>query len=190
MSAEDAAGFGVESPRSPEQPMAFSVGEFKGGVFRAWGWFLLCSLPAFLFVPPALGWSGVYGNPVEPLLSTIPLALVVYLPIGFPLVVLPWSIAAALLGSPFAYTLGMSLRRVQALWVHLAAFTVLGVGIGVATAAIAVITELLPAPAMVGFVLASGIAVPLGWYRTVRRALENDELAAASVDAVPGLPGA
>jgi len=188
MSAEDAGRFGVESPRTPEQPMAFTVGEFKGGVFRAWGWFLLFSLPAFLFVPSGLGWNGVYGNPVESLLMGIPLALVVFLPIGFPLVVLPWSIAAVILGSPFAYILGISLRRVRALWVHVAAFTVLGVAISVATAAIAVITEFIPAPAMVGFVLASGIAVPLGWYRIARRALENDEIAAASVDAVLALP--
>ena len=38
------------------------------------------------------------------------------------------------------------------------------------------------------FVVAASVAVPLGWHRTARRALADDDAAAASVDAVPALP--
>lgn len=182
MSAEPETSFQPVSPRTAEQPMAFNFGEFKSGAFRAWGWFLLFSLPALALAPfaPALSADFSWAQAL--------IGVFYLIPIGFPFVVLPSSIGALLVWSPFAYLLGLALRRKASVSVHVVAFAIFGIGTGVATAVIASVALNLPAPMMIGFVVASGIAVPLAWYRTARRALENDEIAAASVDAVPALP--
>jgi len=176
VSTDLAARYGIASPRTTKSPLAFRFGEFAAGSFRAWGWFLLFSLPALAFAPLAAAAFG--GDTVgwQQALAWAPL----YIMVGFPLVLLPSSIGALVVWSPFAYLLGFLLRRVGDTRVHLAAFIAFGAGVGAATAAIASVVLDFPASQMFGFVIAAGAAVPLGWRRTARLALANDAAAEAS----------
>jgi hypothetical protein len=92
------------------------------------------------------------------------------------LFVLAWSIAAFLLGAPLAYLLGLLMRGVADIRIHLAAFVLFGVGVGIAVAWTTPFPSgLLPWPTTATpFVLAAAIAIPLGWNRTARRALADD----------------
>ena len=183
MSTDLAARYGTAGPRTSERPMAFRFGEFARGAFSAWGWFLLFSLPALVFAPIAAEAFGGASLSWQQGLAWAPL----YIYVGFPLVVLPSSIGALVIWSPLTYLLGLCLRRTRAAAVHLAAFIAFGVGIGVATAAIAGAALGYAPSMMVGFVLAAGVAIPMGWHRTARRALANDAAAEASVSEAASL---
>ena len=126
MSAELAARYGLESPRTAYEPMAFRFVEFVRGAFIASGWFLLLSLVCFAVIPPLLG-----SDPRSWVFTPFMMAYV-----GFPMIVIPASIAGILVGSPFAYLLGRSLRRVTKMGAHVAAFAVLGLLVGSAVSAL------------------------------------------------------
>ncbi|MFJ6651989.1 hypothetical protein ACIQLJ_04225 [Microbacterium sp. NPDC091313] len=146
------------SPRSDEHPMGFSPGEFLRGALLAWVWFLALST---LFFLPIFFIYFVYA-----LLYTV-----------------PFSLAALVVGALPAYGLGIALRAVTRVPVHLAAFAVFGLLVGVATTAVAIATMgldgqgwgygSLSAPAL-ATTLAATIAVPLGWWQSARRALRGD----------------
>jgi hypothetical protein len=181
MSTDLAARYGTASPRTSEQPMAFQFGEFARGALIAWGWFLLLSLPALVIAAVISAWetaSGAYDG----WLNTIGLTIFFWVIYGG-FFVLAWSIGALLLGAPLAYLLGFLLRGVAGIRIHLAAFTLFGIGLGIAVACTTPLpTEILPWPnTTTPFVLAAGIAIPVGWHRTARRALANDAAVAASV---------
>ncbi|QEO15833.1 hypothetical protein FLP10_16450 [Agromyces intestinalis] len=157
--------YGRIDPRTPDEPMAFTFGEFTRGAFGAWGWFLLLAVPALLLY---LGLSGSSG------LGALPLALI----FGWPLYVLPASIAALLAGAPPAWLLGWSLRRVGSASAHVVAFGVYGTVLGIAmtwatfavlwpsTSSAALAAMTMPAAP---FVAASAISVALGRHGAILR---------------------
>ncbi|GAA1808399.1 hypothetical protein [Agromyces neolithicus] len=161
--------------RTPELPMAFTWGEFARGAGFAWLVFQLVfplsypvmSLGSFLLYPPSSGSTDVL---VFALLGSVMMFVFA----------LPWSIGAlVMVGGPTAWLLGLALRRVRPIWVHLIAFAVLGAVVGGATAwtAGAVMTG---SASSFGYTLpgalVTGASVAYGWRRTARRALADDAL--------------
>lgn len=143
------------SPRTAELPMAFTPREFVRGALMAWAWFLILS--TVFFIPLFFVWFWF------PAMYTV-----------------PFSLAALMIGSIPAYALGLALRGIAAVPVHLAAFTVFGLIVGVATTSVALPLlgmgsstwgEALLSLHSLAVILAATVAVPLGWWHTARRAL-------------------
>lgn len=150
----------ASSPRTLARPMAFTGQEFVRGAFAAWGSFLILSTCLYALI------FGLY----------------VVMALFF---IVPWSAGGFLVGMPFAYGLGMSLRNVRSRWVHVSAFAVLGAIIGATTTAVAsaFMGDVVSMQMWVYNVPLSAVAVPLGWWWSVRRAVASD---AASSHAAPG----
>lgn len=149
----------VESPRTAEQPMAFTRSEFLRGARAAWLWFLLFATVAYVLV------LGIYG---------------LYAPIWF----VPWSFGALIAGSAPAYLLGCTLRSIGTVWVHLALFAAFGGVVGASTTwlALTVMEGALGAGVVWAVNIAvSVVAVPLGWRSTQKRAFRRDEEIAPSM---------
>jgi len=101
---------------------------------------------------------------------------------------LPWSIGALLLaGGPLAWLLGLTLRRVRAIWPHLLAFAVLGAAVGGTTAWVAT-TVMSGTSAGLGLTVPAAVvtagSVVFGWWRASRRALADDARLARYAEAV------
>lgn len=159
--------------RTPELPMAFTFGEFAGGAWRAWwtfSWvfpiaFSLANLAGTLLTPePRWTASSISGSFAILLFSYI--------------WEIPWTLAGlALVGGPCAWLLGLALRRVRSLRVHLVAFGLLGLVVGALMSWLAgTVMGLGPLSAVPSGALVAGFAVPYGWYRAARRALAEDAL--------------
>jgi len=189
VSADLAARYGTGSPRTLERPMGFTFWEFGRGALGAWGWFLLMSIPGLAVAPVVAAWETGITQGYDGWLDHIGYAIPMWVFFGG-LLVLAWSIAAFLLGAPFAYLLGCLMRSVAHIGIHLVAFVLFGVGIGIAVAWTTPFPSgLLPWPTTATpFVLAAAIAIPLGWHRTVRRALADDAAAQTSVHIAPTRP--
>ena len=143
---------GASRPRTESAPMDFTAEEFIRGALAAWFWFL-----------------GISTLVLAPML----LCMVVVVP----LYSVPWSLGALIVGSPIAYAIAKSLRKVSSVAVHLVVFGAFGAGIGLATmwAAGAFSIEegfatFLSAP-HVAMVASATMAVVLGWRRGARRIL-------------------
>ena len=155
-----ASRYGNSSPRTAEHPRAFTTFEFITGVFWAVLWFqpmaAVVALVVGLISSPMFAFAFVIGG-------------------GF--VGLPVSVAAALVGAPFAGLLGRALKADSRDRVHVVAFTAFGVAIGLATAAVVGLVlggSLLAGLMFAPFALPCGVAVPLGWWKTSRSALAAD----------------
>lgn len=146
------------SPRTPEEPMAFTRAEFGRGAWAAWFWYLATLIPTSLLSAPLMGWDSVFVG-LSALIFVVPVSLV----------------ALALL-APAALGIGHALRRIADVRVHVAAFTALGAVVG----AIA----MFPFALLFGFLtpyvgwfitlaLPAVFCVPLGWWHTARRALHG-----------------
>ena len=147
----DMSAGGHIPPRTAELPMAFTVAEFVRGAVAAWVAFLVLATAAYAAV--------IQGYVV--------VATAFYV---------PWSLGAALVGSPAAYLLGRSLRRVRRIAVHIAAFAALGAAVGLAATIVFVAVYGHGNGGTLYYVVnlaLSVIAVPLGWYWTARRALRH-----------------
>lgn len=157
--------------RTPELPMAFTFDEFAGGAWRAWWTF------SWVF-PIAFSLANLAGSllTTEPqwVANAINGSLYVLL-FGY-IWEIPWTLAGlALVGGPCAWLLGLALRRVRSLRVHLAAFGLLGLVVGALMASLAgTIMGLGPISAVPSGALVAGVAVPYGWYRAAKRALGDD----------------
>ncbi|GAA4195803.1 hypothetical protein GCM10022219_21450 [Microbacterium oryzae] len=97
----------MPSPRTPEHPAAFTRGELLFGALRAVLWFL--------------------GS------STLFYALTMQAAAVFALIYsVPFSLGAAVVGTPLAALIGFALRGVRARWIHLAVFALYGLAVGFA----------------------------------------------------------
>ncbi|WP_156401868.1 hypothetical protein [Agromyces sp. Soil535] len=177
------------SPRSAARPMAFTFGEFARGALGAWGWFLLMSILGLAIAPVISAWETGITWGYDDWLDDIGFTIFMWVIYGG-MFVLAWSMGALFLGAPLAYLLGFLLRTVPGIRIHLVAFTLFGIGVGIAVAWTTPFPSgLLPWPTTATpFLLAAGIAIPLGWHRTARRALEDDAAATRSVCIAPALP--
>jgi hypothetical protein len=147
-----------DSPRTPELPRAFTSGEFWRGAYRAWVWFAPFAFAISLVTGMILSLPGTLGFMILAALFGA-----------------PTSVAALFLGSPCAYLLGHTLRRCGRDGVHLTAFSIYGLIVGFATIA-AFQAVFLPGQwaILIPYAIAAGVAVPLGWWKTSRRALADD----------------
>lgn len=159
--------------RTPELPMAFAFGEFAGGAWRAWwtfSWvfpiaFSLANLAGALLTTDSQWWANSIAGSFYILL------------VGY-IWEIPWTLAGlAIVGGPCAWLLGLALRRVRSLRVHLLAFGLLGLVVG---ALMSWLTGTVMGLDVIGVVasgaLVAGVAVPYGWYRAAKRALAEDAL--------------
>ncbi|MCD2443597.1 hypothetical protein LQ757_15060 [Agromyces sp. SYSU K20354] len=165
--------------RTPELPMAFTFGEFARGAGIAWLVFQLVfplSYPLIIVVAALMS-----SDPATAISSAWAQALMWgILGILWSFVfALPWSLGAlVLLGGPAAWVLGLTLRRVRSIGVHLVLFAILGLGVGGLTAWLASSTMSTGAGipyAVIGAVV-TAVSVAYGWHRTARRALKDDAL--------------
>lgn len=160
--------------------MAFTGWEFTRGALMAWVWFIVLFAPVAglhlvaLIVPDAPGSWGATGFSS---LGAVPgLVLIAYI------FVAPWSLAGLVVGMPFAYGLGLALRRNDNRVIHVTAFAILGLVVGaVATTAGAMATlpsaPVLPSTivwAIAIYAVVAAVAVALGWLFTASRALQAD----------------
>lgn len=165
--------------RTSALPMAFSAGEFIRGALLAWLVFMLLAPIMFMVAVAIIGAPASVG---DFLFSAVFIALM------GAFTILPWAVGALAIGSPLAFLLGRSLRRTGRISVHLLLFTAFGLLLGLVSAAVAVPVidaadvdtggywegVLAVLHFVVGAVLASTIAVPLGWWITARLALRAD----------------
>ncbi|UOQ90741.1 hypothetical protein MUN74_07515 [Agromyces endophyticus] len=160
--------------RTPELPMAFTWGEFARGAGFAWLAFQLVFPLSYPVMSIVVALSS--PDPFESVKSAVGWALLVVM-MSF-LYALPWSIGALLLiGGPAAWGLGLGLRRVASLRVHLVAFALLGAVVGAVVAWIAGTIMSMGASATVFAIdaaVVTGASVAYGWRRTARRALADD----------------
>ena len=150
----------VPSPRTVEEPMAFTRDELIGGALRTWSLFV--ALFVCFAVVPFVGTSwdsiwfvlfiGGYAGVVSAVIAAF----------------------AAVVLTPLIWIVGRALRREHRLAVHLVVYILIG---GVVAAIAAAMAELIgggyPGLAVLAGVIAL-IAVPLGWWLTARTALRSD----------------
>lgn len=150
--------------------MAFTPGELLRGGFSAWVLFLLLlviGLGIWCMIGGALGGTSS--------LTWFPMLAFFSLLIGAPV-----SLIIMLLGVGVAGPIARLLRRTAVLPLHAAVFSALGVAVGFAFAALVRGTQLW-APLVfwdglaVVPAVAVAMAVPLGWWRSVRRARLTDD---------------
>jgi len=151
------ARYGVApSPRTAELPRAFAFGEFARGAAFAWLAFQPLAVIA-IAVASAVDGSG----------DDLTLAFVV------PLLGLPYTLAATLVGSPAAFVLGRRLRKQRRNPVHLLAFGLYG-----ALWSVVVQLVLFQGGPQLGLTIpltaATTAAVLVGWWSTSRLALRAD----------------
>lgn len=166
--------------RTPELPMAFTFAEFARGA----GFALLAFQLVFPFAYPAVMLVMLIGAPPTSIESG--LTGLTYGLLGIPFTfgyALPWSIGALMLvGGPAAWGLGVALRRIGAIRVHLLCFALLGAIVGAVTAWVACQTMgLFPegSGALIftaAGAIVTGASVAFGWRRTAKSALADDAL--------------
>ncbi|MGL3150643.1 hypothetical protein ACSS7Z_09785 [Microbacterium sp. A82] len=153
------------SPRTVEEPMAFTDGEFRQGAFAAWISFMLL-LVSMLIVTAVLN----SGLPWGPPLAMITLYLMFGVPVGGAV-----SAVVTLIAAPILRLIARRLARSPRIIVHVAVYTAFGVLLGfVVLSAGVLITRGSFAyvfstwfPAMVATMCA--LSVVSGWAWTARR---------------------
>ena len=162
----------MSSPRTPQEPMAFTPIEFGRGAVLAWCVFMALLLGALIvFALGDLVREGIHGDTVH-VESSLGIALLVVVYAGF--LGGAMGLVAMALGMPFAWLLGRSLRRVRRTVVHVlayAAFGALAGSLAVGALHLSGAHLLGPLAISLGGVL---IAVPTGWWFSARRALRED----------------
>ncbi len=164
---------GVSSPRTAEEPMAFTNDELLRGGLWAWAYFLLLLVLGMGVLSGLMAIDTGTADPGSVVISFL-LFAVVALMIGAPvsLILLP-------VGVMLAKPLGHLLRRTRRVSVHVVVYAALGTAVGFGYVAIFRAGNLW-APLMIwdGVILvpaiAVAVAVPLGWWHTARRARDED----------------
>lgn len=153
------------SPRTAEEPLAFTRDELLSGALLTWLLFLA------LVAIGILGWALTISSGHD--LGTALVGGVIY---GAVVVLIGGAIAAFAIAFcvPLVWGLGRMLRRQGRVWIHLLVYT--GLGIGAGALALWCSTALLEGFSAVAVVPAIAIllAVPLGWWWTAHRALQRD----------------
>lgn len=155
----------LPSPRTPDEPMAFTRDEFWRGALAAW-----CAFMILLCVTLIVAGIQTSGLPWGPPLSMITLYLMFGVPIG--------GFVAAVVTvvvSPAAWALGRALRRTRRIVAHLLAYAAFGAAMGCTV----VLLSVLLTSGDASYTLASplawltpplcALAVACGWAWTVRR---------------------
>jgi len=166
--------------RTTEHPMAFTAWEFIRGALLAWLFFVLLA-------PLAVTIGMTNPASITATFAYLPMILIIA-----PLYAVPWSAGALLaLGVPLALVLGLLLRGVASVRLHLICFAALGAFVGGVTTVVQLwsrtipqpgvtyygdqpsVWDLLPGsvPLLVSMQLITAIGVTLGWWITARRAL-------------------
>lgn len=159
------------SPRTPEEPMAFTNQELLRGAASAWVIFMAMLLLFSTIVAAGLmampGWA---PDPVTWVMLVLLIDLCVLL-VGGGVSAIVMAFGAALVRP-----LGRSLRRVRSLRLHALVYTAIGLVIAAAYVALLLATPLIQF--IGGFLILPAIAaplsVPLGWWRTVHLAFLED----------------
>ncbi|MBO9626748.1 MAG: hypothetical protein J7484_10275 [Microbacterium sp.] len=164
---------GRPSPRTAAEPMAFTNDELMRGGLWAWAYFLLLLV---LGMGVLSGLTAIDSSSADPgtAVTSFLLFAVVALIIGAPvsLILMP-------VGVMLAKPLGHLLRRTRRMSVHVVVYAALGAAVGFGYIAI-FRGDRLWAPLAIwdGIILvpaiAVAVAVPLGWWHTARRALDED----------------
>lgn len=160
------------SPRTVDEPMAFTAEELVGGVLRGAGIFAVAA--------PVLTIAAVFIFFPESAPSSAAVVVMVWF-----VVVLPAALVAALVFTPVARAVGWRLRRERRRWPHLLSYGALGACAAVVAGAAAglVIGGLAGAPfaAIASTTSIAAIYAPvaavstsLGWYLRMRSALRAD----------------
>ncbi|MFY9712549.1 MAG: hypothetical protein WAK00_03660 [Microbacterium sp.] len=161
------------TPRSPEEPMAFTPGEARRGAIAA---SVIFTLLLTLYV---------IGGTVVSEFTTGATVIVTLLLSSVALVVAGlFSLIIAFVLLPLAMLIGRALRRIRPIGIHLATYAVLGASLGTiiggliyggmfsaANVEVALSAVLVTA---LFFGVITGLAVPLGWWFSARRALRDD----------------
>lgn len=179
-----AVRYGALSPRTPDLPKAFTFAEFVRGALTAFLVFQPMGM-IIAFVSGAIVPWGLPSGSTSNIWAQAALFGLIALVFGA-VYGLPFSVAALFVGAPFAYLLGWALRRVRLDAVHLIAFTLFGLVLGLLTMSGAdmamgaiggsalQLPDLSDMPHDVAFYCASGVAVSLGRLAALRKARKSD----------------
>lgn len=169
------------SPRTADEPMAFTKAEFWHGVGCAWAGFLalLLAIEIVASIVSDLSYSAQEGTQFLSSLSFLPTVLIVSLVVGGAV-----SGLSLLIGAPLAYRLAIALRRESRVFIHLIAFALFGglFGFVIGSAVYALVfmsssTAVQPlAVFSVGGIAAAATstAVAIAWAVAARRALRAE----------------
>lgn len=118
------------SPRTPDQPMAFTPDEFLMGALWAWLFFLglLAATEAALAVIPDVMAAMRYGTPSFTSVGFLGPALIISL-----LVAAPISGIAVLIAAPIVRRIAWRLRSRSSLWLHASVHAAVGAAVGALT---------------------------------------------------------
>lgn len=166
----------TSSPRSAEEPMAFSAGELWRGLAFAWCIFMVL-LMGYLLIMMIVEAATTPSGSADASGWLVLLFLVIVASAG------AWALGAALLGAPVAWLVGRSLRRVRQVPVHLLVYAAFGAVIAVVAVLILNLDDgaLWHEPGFQWFIgAAATLAVPLAWWFTLRLALRADRRAVAT----------
>lgn len=152
------------SPRTPEEPMAFTRDELLGGCLRVWVIFMVLLLVFSLLYSLPLG--GIAGLAFGIVLGGYAVAL------GGPI-----ALVVTVTALPLCWVIGRALRRRPRILMHLLVYTALGTAAaGAATAVMWLMFGSIPFFALLPS-SAALVSVPLGWWLTERKALRRDKTA-------------
>lgn len=170
------------TPRTADEPMAFTRDEFWRGAMRAWGAFLVLLLIGEIVASVVSDVTYAAQSDVAHMssVSILPIVLGMSLLIGGTV-----SGASLLLGIPLARRMATALRRQRRISVHVACYAVFGfvfggvIGAGTYALAffsssVAVALEAVLAVGAIAGALTS-VAVTGAWWTIVRRALREDQ---------------
>lgn len=165
----------VVSPRTAEEPMAFTRAELGRGAFLAWCTFMILLLGFFVVVAIAAATGRLLSGDPFNVLSELYISMAVIAYAG--LVGGSVGFVAMLAGTPLAWLIGRALRRVRHIGIHLLSFTAFGALAGLGVAGIFSVVNLGAlhlAPVLWLLPIMTAIAVPTGWWLTVRRARREE----------------
>lgn len=160
--------------RTPSEPMAFTPAELWRGARNTWCVFMVLLISGLILM---LVMSTVFvGHGV------LSLPILIAFAIGYAAVIGGGvSLIVMLAGVPIAGLIGKGLQREPRVRVHLLAYSLLGLSLGVLTVVVAAllvgtgrIQDLIGNPLILIIAGSATVAVPLGWWRSARRALLED----------------
>lgn len=166
----------LPSPRTTDEPMAFTRDELTRGAWYTWFIFIalvFVGLTIILEASIADASLSTSSDQTMMFIGLILLSLVVTVFVAGPI-----SLFVMVAGVLVAWPIGHLLRRTRAIALHISAYVALGLPVGaIGMWLISVIlggTSFFAVPTSIVVSAASVIAVPAGWWFTFRRALADD----------------